>query len=290
MLLGAVAACGFKNIPYLNADDIIAKVKATHSANSEIDIIKLATLSGTGDLDSRQVFSAVQLNPKGNYSYLLRFLAPEDEKGVSLLVVEKDDGDVDQYLYLPALGEPRKIEGKSRSGYFMGTDFTFEDLRKEKPNEWTYARLQDDAIDGTSYYVILSAPVDKNRERTTGYTNRILYVDKNTFNIRRIEFFNSKNQRLKVFDATNYRADPGQPERPRTLVMTNNTKNTITTMVLLDSKANAPLPDNFFSLDTLTKWGPDQEKILQQLSTKPAASSPAAASASDAPAPAAAAK
>jgi hypothetical protein len=273
VLASGVLGVAFRPVAYLTADDIIQKVKESHAAKSEIDLIKMVTLSSTGELESRQIFSAVQIDPKGNYSYLLRFLSPDDERGISLLVIEKDADNVDQYLYLPALGEPRKIEGKSRSGYFMGSDFTYEDLRKEKPNEWVYNRLQDDQVDGMDCYVILSAPVDKDRERTTGYTNRMLYVDKATFNIRRIEFFNSKNQRLKVFDAYDYYAAPGEPMRPHRLVMTNNTKNTTTVMSLLSSHINQPLDSKFFTLDTLTKWGPAQEQILQQLmpASKPTA-------------------
>jgi hypothetical protein len=281
VLACAFLGAAFKSVPYMTADEIIQKVKESHQSTTELALVKMVTLSSTGDLDTRQIFSAVQIDPKGNYSYLLRFLAPDDEKGVSLLVVEKDNGDVDQYLYLPALGEPKKIEGKSRSGYFMGSDFTYEDLRKEKPNEWVYSREMDDIIDGQVYYVILSAPVDKNRERTTGYTNRMMYVDKTTFNVRRIEFFNSKNERIKVFDAYDYQGGPGQPQRPHRLVMTNNTKNTSTTMALVNSIVNQPIDPAFFTLDSLTKWGPDQEKVLDQVLAKPAdtaaASTPAAA-------------
>ncbi len=279
VLACALLGSAFKPVPYLNADEIIQKVKEANTIQSETDLVKMVTLSSTGDIDTRQIFSAIKIDAKGNYSYLLRFLAPDDEKGVSLLVIEKENGDVDQYLYLPALGDPKKIEGKSRSGYFMGSDFTYEDLRKEKPNEWIYNRLQDDTIDGQTYYVIMSAPVDKNRERTTGYSNRMMYIDKTTFNIRRIEFFNSKNERLKVFDAYDYQTPPGQPARPHRLVMTNNTKNTTTTMALINSRVNPPLDNNFFTLDTLTKWGPDQEKFLDELLPKPAAPAAAAAAA-----------
>jgi hypothetical protein len=63
--------------------------------------------------------------------------------------------------------------------------------------------------------------------------------------------------------------------------MTNNTKNTSTTMALVNSIVNQPIDPAFFTLDSLTKWGPDQEKVLDQVLAKPAdtaaASTPAAA-------------
>jgi len=62
-------------------------------------------------------------------------------------------------------------------------------MRKEKPGEWIYNRLLDDNIDGADYYAIESKPVNNDREKITGYTTRIVYVDKTTYDIRRIEFF-----------------------------------------------------------------------------------------------------
>jgi hypothetical protein len=147
-------------------------------------------------------------------------------------------------------------------------------MRKERGTDWKYARLDDDMVDGTDCYAILSSPSDESREKITGYANRIVYVDKNTYVIRRIEFFNDKNERLKVFDAYDYQGPNGQPQRPRRGVMTNNSKNTTTVMSLLDSKTNAPLAPDMFTLDTIEHWGPDQDHVIQAALPKAAEPTP----------------
>jgi hypothetical protein len=265
---------GFKTVNYMDGNDVMAKVKDTHGAEAEIDVVKLVTVVGTNDPVTRTLISCVQKGPDGNLRYLLRVLSPEDDKGISLLVLEKTGGDVDQYLYIPALGPPKKITPEGRSGSFMGSDFTYEDLRKEKPGEWTYSRLEDEKVDDTDCYVILSDPANKDREKITGYTDRLVYVDKTTYDIRRIQFYDSKHKLIKEFDAYDYEKTNSDTQRPKRGEMKNDTKKSNTVMALLSSRLNQPLDEKFFSLDTLQHWGPDQDKLVQDLVPKQPANTP----------------
>jgi hypothetical protein len=234
----------------------------------------MTSVDAKGQPTQRTFVTAMQKDAKGNYRYLLRFLSPDAEKGITLLVQDNDGGDVNQYLFLPGLDKPTKIEGSGRAQGFMDSDFTFEDLRKEKPGEWTYARLDDDKEDGTDCYVILSDPADKNREKITGYTDRLVYVDKATFDIRRIQFYDSKHKLIKQFDAFDYGPTNTTTQRPQRAVMTNETKGTTTVLTLLASRLNKPLDDKFFELDTIQHWGADQDKTINDLLPQAAAPAP----------------
>jgi len=275
VLAGGLLATGFKTVNYMDGDAVMAKVRETHGADAEIDVIKMVTVQGSNDPVTRTMISAVQKDAKGNSMYLLRFLSPEDEKGVSLLVLEKDGGDVDQYLYVPTMGAPKKIAPSARSSNFMGSDFTYEDMRKEKPGEWTYARLEDEKIDNTDCYVIISDPANKEREKITGYTDRVIYVDKATYDVRRIEFLDSKHKLIKQFDAYDYELTNNVTQRPHRGEMKNPGKKTNTVMMLLNSRINKPVDEKFFTLDTLQHWGLDQDKIIADLvPSTPAAKTP----------------
>jgi len=87
-------------------------------------------------------------------------------------------------------------------------------------------------------------------------------------------FFDSKNQPIKVFDVYDYQPTNDKAQRPRRGVMVNKAKNTTTTLVLQASILNKPLDPKFFTLDTLKNWGPDQEKIVQDLMPKDTAAKP----------------
>ncbi len=270
ILFVAVAAVaglsGFKKASTMTGDEIIEQVKARHAAESELEQIKMVTMDSSGRTQERQIISVVQKSPTGNMSYLIRFVAPEEVKGTTLLAVERENGEVEQYLFLPGLGQPRKIVGTARGGYFMGTDFTFEDLRKEKPTEWVYHRLIDEVVEGRDCYVILTAPIDISREKITGYLNRILYVDKETLNILKIEFFDSKKQLVKTFQAFDFALVEGEAktQRPQRLVMANNLKRTTTIMSLLNTKLNAPVNQNLFKLETVQNWAQEHDREIQK--------------------------
>jgi hypothetical protein len=278
VLAGAVLAAGFKTVDYLDGDAVMTKVHGTHSSDAEIDVIEMVSVTNndktnTTETTTRRILSAVQNDSKGGLLYLMRILSPEDEKGVSLLVLEDANDNVDQYLYIPALGA-KKIDPSSRSSSFLGSDFTYEDLRREKPGEWKYDRLDDEKIDGTDCYAIMATPADKNRERITGYTYRFLDVDKATFDIRRIVFLDSKQKELKVFDAYDYEPTNTAVQRPRSGVMTNLVKGTHTIMTLINSRLGKPLDESVFTLDTLKNWGPDQDKLIEDLVPKADAKAP----------------
>jgi len=274
VLAAALLAAGFKTVNYLEADAVMAKVHDTHSSDSEIDVIEMVSVTkndktNATETTTRRIVSAVQKDSKGGLLYLMRILAPEDEKGVSLLVLEDAKDNVDQYLYIPALGA-KKIDPGSRSSSFLGSDFTYEDLRREKPGEWKYDRLDDEKIEGTDCYAIMASPSNKDREKITGYTYRFLDIDKATYDIRRVVFLDSKQKELKTFDAYDYQPTNTAIQRPRSGVMTNLVKGTHTIMTLLNSRLGKPLDEKVFTLDTLKNWGPEQDKLIEDLVPKAA--------------------
>ena len=166
VLAGAVLAAGFKTVNYLDADAIMAKVHDTHSAEAETDIVEMVSVTKDAKTNAVQtttlkLLSAVQKDKKGNVMYLMRVLAPDAQKGVAFLMLEGDGGAVDQYV-VTALGT-KKILPENRGSSFFNTDFTYEDLRREKPGEWKYDRLDDEKIEGTDCYAIMATPANKER-------------------------------------------------------------------------------------------------------------------------------
>jgi hypothetical protein len=57
-----------------------------------------------------------------------RLQAPADLAGTQLVVVDRPDAVDDLLVYLPALKRVSRISGRARSGAFLSSDFSFEDL------------------------------------------------------------------------------------------------------------------------------------------------------------------
>ena len=93
----------------------------------------------------------------GDSKAVLRFTAPAEVKGVALLVVNHPDRASDQWMWTPAIERDRRIALQDRSTRFFGTDFSFEDLEERDVNQYEYALLGDETLDGVA---VLEDPVD----------------------------------------------------------------------------------------------------------------------------------
>ena len=63
---------------------------------------------------------------------------PKDVKGTAFLTHSHKTGDDDQWLYLPALKRVKRISSRNKSGSFMGSEFSYEDIASQEVEKYTY--------------------------------------------------------------------------------------------------------------------------------------------------------
>ena len=116
------------------------------------------------------------------------FQSPADVRNTSFMnwSYDKAGKDDDQWIYLPALKKVKRISSDSKSDYFMGSDFTYDDLGDRKLEDDTHKLLREEALDGIDYYVVESVPVDEDYM----YSKTITWINK------------SKGEPLTVFERT----------------------------------------------------------------------------------------
>ena len=98
--------------------------------------------------DKRWVYD--RLGSHGRSRSVLTFVQPAEVKGVALLVVNFPDRASDQWMWTPAIQRERRIALQDRSTRFFGTDFSFEDLEERDTEQYDYATLGDEAVDGVA--------------------------------------------------------------------------------------------------------------------------------------------
>jgi len=126
---------------------------------------------------------------------LMEFLTPADVKGTKFLNYEHIDKDDDQWLYLPALKRVKRIASKNKSGAFMGSEFAYEDLSGFNVKKYNYTGEAEEAsLHSSPVYKTYSTPISKH----SGYTKLISWVDKKTFLIQKIEYYDRKKELLKT--------------------------------------------------------------------------------------------
>ena len=110
-----------------------------------------------------------------------------------------DDRDDDQWFYLPALKKVKRISGGSKDDYFMGSDFTYEDMEKRNPNKDEHKLLKTETLEGETCYVVESTPKEEGQ-----YSKRVAWVIKDKWIPLKIEFYDEDEDLLKVLKITKY--------------------------------------------------------------------------------------
>ena len=126
---------------------------------------------------------------------IMFFLSPADVRNTSFMNWSFDDGrDDDQWIYLPALKKVKRISSDSKSDYFMGSDFTYDDLGDRHPTKDNHRVLREEKLDGESCYVVESTP--KNRDYI--YSRTVTWVVKEKWIGLKREFYDEDGDALKT--------------------------------------------------------------------------------------------
>ncbi|MBU2647741.1 outer membrane lipoprotein-sorting protein [bacterium] len=124
------------------------------------------------------------------------FESPPDVKGTAFLSWSymDEDRDDDQWLFLPALRKVRRIAAGNKDDYFMGTDFTYDDMGDRKVEEDTHTLLKSEPCGTDECYVVESVP----KRKRDMYSKKITWVDSKRWLIQKVDFYDRKGRFLKT--------------------------------------------------------------------------------------------
>ena len=145
------------------------------------------------------------------------FNKPKDVRGTTFLSYSHPVGADDQWLYLPSLKRVKRISSRNKSGPFMGSEFSFEDLGSFEIEKYSYKYLEDEVIEGMDNYKVEQYPLDEN----SGYSKRIVWVDKQQYRIVKIEFYDRKKSLLKTLSYHDFKLYLDKYWRANTSTMVN---------------------------------------------------------------------
>lgn len=201
---------------------ILDEAASRHEAPYEFEAQTMTLVDKKGNQEVREVRRYSRKGEDGQYKYLVVFRSPPGVKGVALLTWQHKDADDDQWLYLPAQGEQvKRIAKGSKKNYFMGTDFTYEDLVSESRDKFTSTRLPDETVDGVDHFVVEVVPSDPELVKESGYQKRVMWVRKETYFVDRTDYYDKQGKLLKRQTAGELDNVSGQMWRAKTSKMEN---------------------------------------------------------------------
>jgi outer membrane lipoprotein-sorting protein len=177
------------------------------------------------------------------------FQKPADVKGTAFLSWEYDDPsrDDDKWLYMPAMKKVRRISGASTNDYFMGSDFTYDDMGDRHVDEDTHTLLGEETLDGYACWKIESVPVDPDDM----YTRKVVWVYKEAFMAIKVEYYD-KDGLLKTYRALDFRQQDGFWTVFRS-EMENHSREHTTRMAFQSVAYNTGVRDDLFQVSTIER-------------------------------------
>lgn len=212
--------------------EMVMILRNRHGQESRRDI-RLRTLEVDGDGDKS----------------LSIFDRPRDVEGTAFLSFSHTTGNDDQWLYLPALSRVKRISTSNKSGPFMGSEFSYEDISSQEVDEYTYTWLRDEPLDGQDMYVIERVPVDKN----SGYTKLVTWIDKEHFRTMKVEFYDRKGSLMKTLTYEGYHQYLEQYWRSDRMNMVNHQTGKSTVLEWTNYKFQTGLTDRDFDRNALKR-------------------------------------
>ena len=123
---------------------------------------------------------------------IITFSNPRDVRGTALLTHSKIEPDDDlQWIFLPAVKRVKRISSSNRTGKFVSSEFSYEDLGSEEVADNDHTWIEDRAClhdAKTICAVVESRPKNKK----SGYSKRISFIDLDEYRVHQIDSYNRR--------------------------------------------------------------------------------------------------
>jgi len=231
----------------MSARDMMQKSSDNQDTRDEVVSMEMTLMAKGGGERSRRLVMKRMKTASGLDKIMIRFQEPADIRGTSLLTWEQKGRDDDQWIYLPALKQTKRIGGGSdKQGSFVGSDLTYEDLRPEKLDNFQYTKVGDEP----EAFVIEAVPV---KPEDTGYSKRKLWLKKDNFLQISAEYYDKKGTLLKTAKSSDFVTIQDGKVRANRVEVKNAQTEHSTVLKSTDRKINTGLSESDFTTNELEK-------------------------------------
>ncbi|MDE2913798.1 MAG: outer membrane lipoprotein-sorting protein [Paracoccaceae bacterium] len=193
-------------------------------------------------------FKVLEVPDDGDKSLFL-FDQPRDVQGTALLTHAHVNSEDDQWLYLPALKRVKRINASRRSGSFMGSEFTYEDMSPPEFEEYTYRFLREEPCGKLTCTVTEQIPLDEG----SGYSRKVVWQDTAEFRTWKMELYDRKGSHLKSLSLVDYQLFLNRFWRAAEQTMVNHLTGASTTLQWSDFSFGNNLDDREFTRTALRR-------------------------------------
>lgn len=253
VLLGWISA-GPASLRAQTALEIMREQEKRQESPSEYSRFSMELLDANGARKERELHLWASRQANGTVRALLKFGAPSDIRNTGLLTWEQPgDAEDDQWLFLPATHNAKRITGGGKKQPFMGSDLAFEDLRPENLETHEYTLNGTADVDGAPCWIIQSVPSTEREKRDSGYTRRVLWIRQDNHTTVKSEFYGRGDKLVKSGEYSGWTQVDGRWWRATTGTIRRPDTGTSTILRALERRIGTPIDSSLFTQQALTR-------------------------------------
>jgi hypothetical protein len=207
VVLLALATPGHAATPEEQGLAIAEKVDAERDGfGTETASYELVLIDADGVTTTREMTYWAAEVDGGEERSRIEITAPADVKGTRLLSWAQQGKPDAQWLFMPALDVTRRISGGGRTGAFMGSELSYEDLANSVVSKYSYTFVEEGERDGRKVWVYERVPLEKG----SGYSKQVVTVDQQYVSPVRIDSYDRKGSLLKTMTFSGFTQVEGE--------------------------------------------------------------------------------
>ncbi|MCE2517229.1 MAG: outer membrane lipoprotein-sorting protein, partial [Alphaproteobacteria bacterium] len=222
----------------------------------DFEVVGQMVLKNKAGKESVREFKTMTLeesDPSVGDKSVIVFTKPRDVRGTALLTHSNiEPNDDNQWLFLPALKRVKRISSSNRTGKFVSSEFSYEDLGAEEINDNSYMWIEDLPCPGDEALMCAKVEITP-KNKKSGYSKRVAYIDMEEYRTYKIEFYNRRGDLEKNLVFADYRQYLGQFWRAHVMDMQNVQTGKSTTLQWDEYTFNAGISPKTFEPKALPK-------------------------------------
>ena len=180
---------------------------------------------------------------------LIEVFDPFDLRHTLYLIISKNPGPDDEFIYRPSANNVKRTDLKNTS--LLGTDYTFNDIVYQNLDDADYVRLDDEVVDEKPVYVV---EVNVKEEIDVQFHRTMVYLDQEHLVALRLRYWDDYGVEIKEMTspASTIRAF-GDTWVATESTMRDLRQGTTSTMIIDELDTTPNFPQKTFSIGTLYK-------------------------------------
>lgn len=240
----------------ITGSEIIKKQIKLHRTKTEYEFQKMILIDTDGSKEVRDIKRYTKDYGGHKYKALVSFIGPATIKGTAILTWMNGSSNSSQWMYFPALKKIQRIATTSKKSYFLGTDYTYEDLELEKVENFSYKILNIEFCNTKKQhkcYFIEAIPSSKVKYKKSAYKRRVMAIRSDIFITINTKYFDKRDRLIKTQFSSDWYKVGKNAWRAKKTLMINHKTNHKTLIGSVDLKINQIINDKIFSKNYILK-------------------------------------